>query len=248
MRFLNSKGGRVLTVVIAAGSLTACGLILAESELPAFLRFGLELSFSDRVALCGLLLSVAVALAALQQLLAIAETSRSVHYSQLDTMYFELLRMGVEKPYLRQPAQLTPAQRMEYESYAFIIWNVIETVRDRCWEDQTLKDIWAPVIATEHALHREWFYKETTPYFSKEAPKFRLPFADFIWTRSDSLTATVCGNVLHTESAKWIADSWKLRTVEEIRNADDVRHYVGDPREHDPNAGQPVEPPSDQAP
>jgi hypothetical protein len=240
MRFLNSKAGKRMTVMIAAVALSACVIILGESELPPSLRPGLGLEFSDRVALCGLLLSAVVALAAVPQLLSLAETSRSAHYSQLDTMYFELLRMAVEKPFLRRLEHLTAEQRLEYESYAFMIWNFIETVRDRCEDDQTLKDIWAPVIATEHALHRDWFYGETTPYWDKEAPKFRLPFADFIWSRFGSLTAPVCGNALHTESAAWIRESWKLRTVDDIRDADDVRVYVGEPGEHDPDWPRPM--------
>lgn len=199
-----------------------------------WLRVGpMALGFGDIISLAGLLATLAILILSVgPNVLELAETSRSAHYSQLDAMYLEILKMAVERPYLRRPDDLTEKQRQEYDSYAFIVWNFLETVRDRCQDDQTLKDVWAPVIATEHEIHRRWFYSETTPYWDKEAPKFRLPFAHFVWKRFGSPTAPVCGNVLHIQSSRWIRESWELWDIGEIMSDREVSQYLGEAKEH----------------
>jgi hypothetical protein len=237
MRILKTPGGRRAAVMSAVVALLLCGLVLMRPDWLYWLFPGLGRSFEERVALAGLLLSSVIALAAIPQLLSLADTSRSSHYSQLDSMYLSLLKIGVEKPYLRTPEGLVGKEAGEYQSYAYAVWNFVETLRDRCEDDQTLKDIWAPVIATEYELHGSWFYGETRPYWAKEAPKFRLQFADFIWTRFRE-DDPVCGNVLHEESSRWIRDTWKLRDVQTIRDDPDpyVKYCLGLPPEHPPLA------------
>jgi hypothetical protein len=236
MHFLFTTGGRRLTLAAALTILLLCGLILFDARLPAWFPQGLRADYSNRISICIFFLTAFVAFAAIPQLLSLADTSRSAHYAQLDTMYFDLLRMAVDRPYLRTPDSLPSGKIAEYESYAFAVWNFLETLRDRCCEDQALKDIWAPVVATEHAIHGNWFYRETTPYWEKEAPKFRLPFADFIWKRFGSPTAQVCGNVLHEESSRWISESWDLRDVDDIKEDAEIRPYLGEPSEHRPSS------------
>jgi hypothetical protein len=87
-------------------------------------------------------------------------TLRQGYYAELDHVYFELLRMGLDRPYLR--SSLPPAgeaKATEYETYAFMVWNFLETVVDRCESssDHSLRETWYPIVATEGALHRTWF-------------------------------------------------------------------------------------------
>jgi hypothetical protein len=87
-------------------------------------------------------------------------TLREGYYAELDRVYFELLKIGLERPYLRAslpPAD--PAKASEYEAYAFMVWNFLETVVDRCNtpSNPSLRETWYPVVATESALHRAWF-------------------------------------------------------------------------------------------
>jgi hypothetical protein len=104
-------------------------------------------------------------------------TLRESYYAELDRVYFELLRIGLERPYLR--ASLPPAdpdRASEYEAYAFMIWNFLETVVDRCdaAKNPSLRETWFPIIATEGALHRAWF---DVP---ENRRKFKEPFCQFI--------------------------------------------------------------------
>ena len=107
-------------------------------------------------------------------------TLREGYYAELDRVYFELLKIALERPYLRAtlpPAD--PARASEYEAYAFMVWNFLETVVDRCdgTSNPTLRETWYPIVATESALHRAWF----------DAPenrrKFKERFCRFIEER-----------------------------------------------------------------
>ena len=107
-------------------------------------------------------------------------TLREGYYAELDRVYFDLLKIGLERPYLRASLPPTdPGRASEYETYAFMVWNFLETVVDRCGSrsNPTLRETWYPVVATESALHRAWF----------EAPenrrKFKERFCQFIEER-----------------------------------------------------------------
>src|SRR5262250_3312931 len=60
-------------------------------------------------------------------------TLRDGYYAELDRVYFELLKIALERPYLLDPATASdPARQREYDAYAFMVWNFVETVFDRC--------------------------------------------------------------------------------------------------------------------
>jgi hypothetical protein len=107
-------------------------------------------------------------------------TLRQGYYAELDRVYFDLLRLGLERPYLRSslpPAE--PTQAREYETYAFMTWNFLETVVDRCESssEPTLRETWYPVVATEGALHRRWFE------VPENRRRFKARFCQFIDTQ-----------------------------------------------------------------
>jgi hypothetical protein len=85
---------------------------------------------------------------------------RDAYYAELDRVYFELLKIGLERPELLSfPASPDPAKATEYGAYAFMVWNFVETIFDRCqgWSKRRLRETWYPIIAAENALHRGWF-------------------------------------------------------------------------------------------
>jgi hypothetical protein len=101
-------------------------------------------------------------------------TLKEGYYSELDESYAEILKAGLDTPYLRTPAKIAddadgrlqdylpfadgdPIKRARYDTYAYIVWNFIETVHDRCVGSKRLRKTWAPVIRAEDALHRGWF-------------------------------------------------------------------------------------------
>ena len=60
-------------------------------------------------------------------------TNQALHYGELDRMYFDLLKIAVDKPHLRAPIPASQRSRepSEYETYAYMVWNFVETVVDR---------------------------------------------------------------------------------------------------------------------
>src|SRR6266700_2783349 len=60
-------------------------------------------------------------------------TLRDSYYAELDRVYFELLKIALEQPYLADFAAMPdPSRQREYDAYAFMVWNFLETVFDRC--------------------------------------------------------------------------------------------------------------------
>jgi hypothetical protein len=87
-------------------------------------------------------------------------TLRDAYYAEIDRVYFELLKIGLERPeLLSYPSAPDPAKAREYGAYAFMVWNFVETIFDRTqgYSRRRLRETWYPIIAAENALHREWF-------------------------------------------------------------------------------------------
>ena len=93
-------------------------------------------------------------------------TLRDAYYAEIDRVYFELLKIGLERPelltYPMSPTSPTSPDRAtasQYGAYAFMVWNFVETIFDRCqgWSKRRLRETWYPIIASENALHRQWF-------------------------------------------------------------------------------------------
>ena len=107
-------------------------------------------------------------------------TLRDSYYAELDRVYFDLLKLGHERPYLLDfPKSPDPEKAREYDAYAFMVWNFVETVFDRCqgWSKRRLRETWYPVIEAENLRHREWF---DVP---ENRRKFKRHFCEFIEKR-----------------------------------------------------------------
>jgi hypothetical protein len=55
---------------------------------------------------------------------------------------------------------MTDYRQREYDAYAFMVWNFLETIHDRCDEHPELLNTWAPIIAAENEYHRGWFLQQ----------------------------------------------------------------------------------------
>jgi hypothetical protein len=109
-----------------------------------------------------------------------ATTLREGYYAELDRVYFELLKTALERPYLlASPPPMDPVRAKEYDAYAFMVWNFIETVVDRCEarSNRHLRETWYPIVAAENALHRAWFD------LPENRRKFKDRFCRFIEAR-----------------------------------------------------------------
>lgn len=88
-------------------------------------------------------------------------SKREKSYSDLDGLYLELLKLGIDYPKYRNPKytcnykeQFLDDDLYKYETMAFIAWNICETIYDT--DDEALFETWKPVITTENKLHRKW--------------------------------------------------------------------------------------------
>lgn len=119
--------------------------------------------------------AISIVITLFYSLWSFTRTLRDGYYAELDRVYFELLKIALERPYLIDfPAAPDPGRQREYDAYAFMVWNFIETVFDRCRGSgkKHLRATWYPVVASENALHREWF--------NKNRARFKQPFCSFI--------------------------------------------------------------------
>jgi hypothetical protein len=103
-------------------------------------------------------------------------------YDVFDNLYLDLLKTGMEHPKFRDisktvnyKTEFSEDELIQYEIYAFITWNFIETILDK--GDENLHITWLPAVKYEAALHIEWFkqpenqvkYKEL---FKKQVQEF----------------------------------------------------------------------------
>lgn len=90
-----------------------------------------------------------------------SRTSASLSYADLDRMYADVLKIGMDNPDFRDPEKtsrygtaFSGSDLIRYGTYAFMVWNVCETIYDRTSE--RTRRTWDPVIRTEMGLHRAW--------------------------------------------------------------------------------------------
>jgi len=99
---------------------------------------------------------------------------RDVTYAELDRLYFDLQRAALDYP----AASIAPPlegrdkrsikNRRRYEIYAGMVWNLVETVDDRCDQDANLKRTWFPVLEVEKRRHEAWIRKPQNAALFKE--------------------------------------------------------------------------------
>lgn len=103
------------------------------------------------------------------------KTMQIVHYGEIDKMYFEILKEALAKPHLvRQGIERDVEQETEYTIYAFIVWNFLESIYDRCMLDGELKKTWFPIIEAERKTHLEWIK------MNENRAKFKEEFLSFV--------------------------------------------------------------------
>ncbi|MDZ4081712.1 MAG: hypothetical protein U1E10_02155, partial [Bdellovibrionales bacterium] len=58
--------------------------------------------------------------------------------------------------------------------YAFMVWNFIETIVDRCQNNKALSETWSPIILVEAKKHYAWFVKP------ENKDKFKESFRNYV--------------------------------------------------------------------
>jgi hypothetical protein len=103
------------------------------------------------------------------------KTMQVVHYGEIDKMYFEILKEALNKPFLlQQNRECSFDEETQYNTYAFIVWNFLESIYDRCMLDHTLQKTWFPIIEAERKIHLPWIQED------ENRAKFKAEFLKFI--------------------------------------------------------------------
>jgi hypothetical protein len=83
---------------------------------------------------------------------------RDKFYAQLDEMYLKILHMIVENPKLGTTSiERSEFERIQYDAFAFIMWNFIESIYDFCRQDEVLAKTWHCILECESSAHADWF-------------------------------------------------------------------------------------------
>ena len=119
--------------------------------------------------------SIATILTLIWAVLSFQRSARLRHYTELDRLYFDIVALRIAHIHLSCPprvdlpdrAKMTREQ-LQFDAYALLIWNFIETIYDRCKEADLL-ETWKPILDAEGDLHAKWFSLN----LKKFKPKFR---------------------------------------------------------------------------
>ncbi|MDQ1337271.1 MAG: hypothetical protein QG617_238 [Campylobacterota bacterium] len=123
----------------------------------------------------GIIATMMAVFALLYSMRTYNKTMQIVHYGEIDKMYFEILKEALAKPHLvRQNIVRSEEEEVEYGIYAFIVWNFLESIYDRCILDDGLQKTWFPIIETERATHLAWIKNP------QNRIKFKDEFLNFI--------------------------------------------------------------------
>lgn len=97
-------------------------------------------------------------------------------YATLDRTYFEIQKLIVEYPHLAQtdPAGKSPEQIVQYNAFAFNVWNFLEAIEDYSGRSRFLSETWECITAYEANLHVEWFRNP------ENSRKFKPAFRKYI--------------------------------------------------------------------
>jgi hypothetical protein len=108
----------------------------------------------------------------------------STNYDIFDSLYLDLLKTGLEFPSFRNKNETIIYQEkfqgnelIQYDIYAYISWNFIETILDK--GDDHLMVTWLPAIKLEASLHEKWFFQPENqlkfkPLFVEQVKKLVL--------------------------------------------------------------------------
>ena len=107
-------------------------------------------------------------------------------YRELDSNYMDILKIALDDPDLRNPKITTTypnitedKKKLKYETYAYLVWVLCETIYDRKKMDKT----WLPALEEEKKLHFKWLKEE------KNRRKFKPEFIKFIEKIQDKNTS-----------------------------------------------------------
>jgi hypothetical protein len=165
-----------------------------------------EISLKDLAQLIALLVSAGALVWAVWSF---RTTARLNHYTEIDRQYAEIVKLRIAHTHLANPplnpsrdAQKKSDKELQYEAYALLIWNFIETIHDRCKNDSRLLETWWPILKEEGKLHVKWL--------SLNEKKFKGRFIE--WARENMDGDGKCADGL-MGSIERLASGWRRPRV-----------------------------------
>lgn len=138
------------------------------------------MTMGEWIAVGGVIISM---LALAWQAYSLRASFDEADYTELDRLYLEVLRMRVERPDLA-PAfddrANAPGRGSEHDpaldavardNYAFIVWNLIETIIDRCEKPGRNFSAWGPIVEYESGCYSHWLQGENLKRFRPGFPQ-----------------------------------------------------------------------------
>ena len=99
--------------------------------------------------------------ALLYSMVAYTKNLKVSHYNELDKAYQTVLTFAFNNMYLvKHELIVTQEQQEKYDIYAFMVWNFLEAIYDKCMKDKHLKETWEPIMRVEGRLHYKWLMRE----------------------------------------------------------------------------------------
>lgn len=122
---------------------------------------------------------------------------KDTSYSDIDGTYANLLEIALGDPGLRDYDRTSKYYRLsandefrlKYETYAYMVWNLLETIFDRQPERSGrfhIAPTWVPVIIEENRLHYAWF-KHNLRLFKEPFQRFVTGLLNDIDVRPGSI-------------------------------------------------------------
>ena len=145
-------------------------------------------------------------------------------YVTLDGQYKDLLNLGINHPVLRNPSVTCIYKVLEetdkdsyyqYQSYAYMMWNFLETIYDFASKDKNLINTWAPVLYEENKLHYRWFLDHKH--------LFKKKFQDYVINYLNELTVDDGTMADFKFVYKAMQDEFPL---EELKDKDQMLHLL----------------------
>lgn len=101
---------------------------------------------------------------------------RDLFYATLDRTYFDIQKAIIEYPHLAASFSVgkTFEQIVQYDAFAFLVWNFLESIFDYAEDDKVLRKTWHCILCYEAAQHGTWFLEQ------RNACKFKPEFTRFI--------------------------------------------------------------------
>jgi hypothetical protein len=95
---------------------------------------------------------------------------RDTFYATLDRTYFEIQKLVIDHPHLSQPDPVgkTREQLIQYDAFAFIVWNFVEAIYDYSRDEKLLAETWECILRYEASVHGAWFKKPENQLKFKE--------------------------------------------------------------------------------